>query len=132
MNVKGISVMNEADCRPQSLDSGKRLEEKIDRLAAELVQIRQSLAILSSLPGKLAVEKLSVGQIDFHLENLNIHEVSGALNIGITSGLNLRRPALEKGPAPMKPQQPKAVKEEGLSGKPNKSVPACKIHFSNP
>ncbi len=121
--------MNKADYQQQSLDSTQHLEEKIDKLAAELVKIRVALSALSFLPEKLAVENLSVGQIDFHLDNLNIHEVSGALNIGITSGVNLGSTPKQQYQEIAKQQAPKASKDIVQQESPQ-SGPGCKIHFS--
>ena len=120
--------MNKADYQQQSPDSSERLEEKIDKLATELSQIRLALSKLSLLPENLAVEKFSVGQIDFHLANLNIHEVSGALNIGITNGVNLRHAPVGQTQGISKPQTPEITKEIARKTLKN-SAPGCNIRF---
>jgi hypothetical protein len=109
--------MKEAGYQQQSPDSSERLEEKIDKLAAEFIKLR------------LIVEKLSVGQINFHLANLNIHEVSGALNIGITNGVNLQSTTAEQGQEIFEHRTPD-IKKEFVHEKLNKSGPGCKIHYA--
>ena len=112
--------MSKAGNEQQPPDSTKQLEEKIDKLAVELVRIRLALSSL---------KKLSVGQIDFHLENLNIHEVSGALNIGITNGVNLQRTPSGQAEKVSKIQMPEITKEFARQ-KAKKSGLRCNIHFT--
>lgn len=114
------------------------LEVKIDKLAADLEKMRVVLASIPKLPENLQIENLTVGDINFKLENLNIKEVSGALNIGVTHGVNNTHENIN----PKKINSASfSSKEEIIPGtkskatknkknKPNEKAPHCKINYS--
>lgn len=113
------------------MDEYNRLEEKVDKMSSELEKICRLLSGISLHPDKVHVENLHVGQIDFHLDKVSVEEVSGALNIGITNGLNLNgqnknlpqdKGALKKFP------KPDINKPEETEGK-KASSPQYKINF---
>jgi|GEM_PF-5981131 len=110
------------------------LEEKIEQLTVELEKLRSLLASLPVLPEKLSIENLSVGQIDFNLDSLNIQEVSGALNLGITNGVNLTAKK-ERFAGKHQNEQELTVKKTGLppkstTGSSKTESPKCRIRFN--
>ena len=66
------------------------MEERMKKLSDELEKIQAVLASLSLsvYPEKLCIETLSVNEINFNLRSLDINELSGVLNIGITNGVS--------------------------------------------
>lgn len=105
-----------------------KLDQKLDKLLEELEKMRLIMASLPTFPEKLIIENLSVGQIDFHLDNIDINEVSGALNIGITHGVTLSRKNDGVGQTIKKlnTARPQGKNESPAGGY---RSPNCKIHF---
>lgn len=105
-------------------------DDKLDKILGELEKLRLALDSLPQLSEKLHIENLSIGQIDFHLDNINIHEVSGALNIGITHGVSLNSKNNSPGKTAEKAKMvwPQGKKESSPAGE--KKSPQYKIHFT--
>ncbi len=113
------------------------LEVKIDKLASELEKIRVVLASIPTLPENLQIENLYVGDINFQLENLNIKEVSGALNIGVTHGVNNSHENINSKNANSAgykirklKNNSKAKETKDKKNKPDEKAPHCNIKYS--
>lgn len=68
-----------------------QLEEKLKKMNKELEEMRLAIDKLSKNQEGVHVENLNVESINFNLDSINIHEVSGALNIGMTQGVDINK-----------------------------------------
>lgn len=103
--------------------SESRIEERIESLANKLDRIEAVLASLSLSvsPEKLCIENLSADEVNFNLRSLGISDLSGVLNIGITTGLSFPGLRAQKGFRPEKIKQ----KEDRTHKSPD-----CRIIFN--
>lgn len=115
--------------------SESRIEERIESLANKLDKIEAVLASLSLsfYPEKLCIENISVNEVNFNLRSLGINDLSGVLNIGITTGLTLPGLRDKKGLRREKIEQNEyssSSKEQAKTPLSCRSGPACRIIFN--
>lgn len=116
--------------------SESRIEERIENLANKLDRIEAILASLSLSvsPEKLCIKNLSVNEVNFNLRSLGISDLSGVLNIGITTGFAFPGSRAKKGFRPetekiKQNESSSSSTEQGKIARNPKLNPACRILF---
>lgn len=110
-------------------DSGEGGQEPVPGVAELLEQLSEAVRTLGALaaviravalrpPVELHVERLEVENLEFRLGDIDVEELQGELNIGITQSLRQAPPANPTGERPPAPRAPSSGPSARSAGPP--------------
>ncbi|MDQ0286846.1 hypothetical protein J2Z49_001963 [Desulfofundulus luciae] len=111
-----FTLMKKRFCRCTGTDALLPLQQDVDRLKKEVALLRELLESQHWRIEKFHVDRMHVEQFTINLENINVDQLGGALNVGITHSCLVGKGDLPAQKEPEDPKDPPAAQTGNQGG----------------